>query len=834
MISPEGGAMESLIWNAAIAGLLHDIGKLEQRARLNPWTPAPGIEREGQPVHATWTIYFVQNNVPPAYRPAALAGAYHHAPEKSPAEDKRLSELIALADKLSAGERADPIEETQDKLAPPRQMVTIFDRLKAQGKTREGGWHYLPLREITLDMQSIFPTGRLTQEQEIDAYDHLCEVVRNAARQYLPDPSSYLENLLGVLQRATWCVPSAYYHSVPDVSLYDHNRMTAALAVCLAKADANQIHQLLGAVQRNFWEKAEDQDTELLQTPVAMLVGGDISGVQSFIYTISSKGAAKTLRGRSFYLQLLTEAVLRYVLNELEIPYTNVIYSGGGHFYLLAPPDAADKLTRIRQSVTRKLLKHHKTSLYLALGYTEVPASGLRIGQFPKFWGDMHRELARAKQQRYRELGEELYQDIFAPQQYGGNPNETCSVCGGDTRPVTDWEEERQEEARICSLCRSFVEQIGKPLPDTRFIALGSAPPVDAPVAGALAVLEEFGISVQLLKSAGDQLNLPGASKVCFWSLDDPGNNRFPQSGKLPTANLLRYTLKKVPKSTFDELQKEVKGGFERLGALRMDVDNLGDIFSRGFGEPGASDNLATLARLSTLSFQISLFFEGWVKELCERQPDLIYPVYAGGDDLFLIGPWDIMPELAMQIRKDFAEFTGGHPALHLSGGMAFIGGKYPVYQAAKDAEEAEKLAKRLPGKNAFGFLGQAWQWQVFESISEKHHDLQKIVASKEINIENLEGPQAILQVLRQFAAQEADEAKRMKGRPVWGPWLWLGPYQLTRMAKRQKNKPELEAAIKSLRDELEKNNYGEINQWGAAARWTQLETRKSHNEKED
>lgn len=813
--------MDSLVWNAAIAGLLHDIGKLEQRARQDPWTPAPGIEREGQPVHATWTIYFVQNNLPPAYRAAGFAGAYHHVPEKSPAEDKRLSELIALADKLSAGERADPFDETQGKTHPPRQMVTIFDRLNIDGKTKQDGWHYLPLQQIILDKRAVFPRGRLSQEDEITAYTHISETVRNAARQNSPDPQTYIENLLSTLQTTTWCVPSAYYHSVPDVSFYDHSRMTAALAVCLARTDAKQIHTLLGAVQRSFWGKTEGQDTELLKTPVALLVGGDISGIQSFIYTISSKGAAKMLRGRSFYLQLLTEAVLRYVLRELDIPYTNVIYSGGGHFYLLAPPDAIDVLTRIRQSVTQKLLKHHGASLYLAIGFTEIPASGLSVGHFPIYWGKMHRQLAFAKQQRYHELGEALYTKIFAPPQFGGNPDDTCSVCGGDTRPVTDWEEEREEQARICNLCRSFVEQIGKRLPDTRFIALGSAQPVDADIGGALDVLEEFGMPVRFLKNAGDPLELPGVERISVWSLDDLDDSNLPKSDKFPVSISLRYTLKKVPEATFDELQKKVEGGFKRLGVLRMDVDNLGELFSKSLGEN------ATLARLSTLSFQISLFFEGWVKKLCEDKPDHIYPVYAGGDDLFLIGPWDMMPELAMLIRSDFAEFTAGHPALHLSGGMAFIGGKYPVYQAAKDAEDAEKLAKGLPTKNAFGFLGQAWHWSIFENVMDKQKNLRKIVSRKEVDIDNLEGPQAILQVLRNFAAQEADKARRMNGRPVWGPWLWLGPYQLTRMAERQKNKPELAAAIIKLRDELEKNNYSEINQWGAAARWTQLLTRK-------
>jgi len=98
-----------------------------------------------------------------------------------------------------------------------------------------------------------------------------------------------------------------------------------------------------------------------------VLIGGDISGVQNFIYTLSAKGAAKTLRGRSFYLQLLNEAVLRYVLRELGLPTTNVIYSGGGHFYLLAPPSAAQRLADIQQKIDRVLVKHHGTALYLAM-----------------------------------------------------------------------------------------------------------------------------------------------------------------------------------------------------------------------------------------------------------------------------------------------------------------------------------------------------------------------------------------------------------------------------------------------------------------------------------
>jgi len=816
--------MEERVLNAALAGLLHDVGKLEQRARLDPRYPPEGFETEGQPVHAAWSQYFAQYSVAAPYRSAALAGAYHHAPEKSPAADPSLSMLVAVADKLSAGERAD--RESDE--TPPRQMVTIFDRLHLERPARQNDWHYLPLRALTLQREAIFPAAALGKEGEGQGYDRLCAELRAAAAQSVGDYPTYLENLLWAMQRTTWCVPSAYYHSIPDVSLYDHSRMTAALAVCLAGREPAAITALLGAVCRDFEKPADAQDRALLEQPVALLVGGDISGIQSFIYTISARGAARTLRGRSFYLQLLTEAILRFVLAQLGLPSTNVIYSGGGHFFLLAPVEAADRLDAIRRQVTHTLLAHHQTSLYLALDYAAVPAAGFRRGEFPRYWGEMHHALAQRKQRRYTELDQELYAGVFCPPQTGGNPEAACSVCGEDYRKVVPFDAEREEQAHICELCDSFAGEFGAPLPKAAFVALGFGEPQDTPPGPASAALRAFGMSVQLLE-AGETVKLPEARRVTLWALDDPGDERAWPAAPQPHARALRYTANQVPASTFDALQKQVKGGFERLGVLRMDVDNLGEVFKRGFGLPSASDNCATLARLATLSFQMSLFFEGWVRRLCARYPS-VYTVYAGGDDVFLIGPWDIVPDLARQIVSDFNEYTGGHADLHLSAGMAFIDGKYPIYQAAEDAAGALEMAKSLPGKNAFGFLDEAWSWPEFARIDGFRQRLVELRAGDE------EAPEALIQVLRRLAADEQYHRSRRAaaGRPIFGPWVWQGMYLLTRMADRYKDRPALHDGLCRLRDELHAGGYQDIHQWGVAARWTQLLLRKKTKKEDD
>jgi CRISPR-associated protein Csm1 len=277
----------------------------------------------------------------------------------------------------------------------------------------------------------------------------------------------------------------------------------------------------------------------------------------------------------------------------------------------------------------------------------------------------------------------------------------------------------------------------------------------------------------------------------------------------------LRYTVNLVPPKDFNELQDDSRG-IARLGVLRMDVDNLGDLFKDGFGPKGNS--IATLARISTLSFQLSLFFEGWVRRLCEAYPDLIYAVYAGGDDVFLIGPWDKMPHLSAKIAEDFKAFAAENPDVHLSGGMAFIHGKYPVYQAADDAHETLENAKNLDGKDAFGFLGQAWKWSDFAKVTDKFNRLVKLVLPTRDG--GLGYSEAILQLLRKLADDRKTDARK---RVIWGPWMWQIAYHFARRRKEADENTPIGQALDEIHQSLNEENFGNLPQWGAAARWAQL-----------
>ena len=812
--------MDDKVLMAALAGLLHDIGKFAQRAgeQVSAEWNDPKTKQDFGYQHALYTWHFVDKYLPDALKPAGTMAAFHHRP-------KAQGIVIQTADHLSAGERrsADPLDDPQDngdRKVHPRQLQTIFCSLTTQASDQKGhevalrapAALYLPLEALSLKREVIFPGQKLSDELVWKKYESMwaefCQEAGALKAVHTPqtDPQGYLESLADLLQRYTWCIPSAYFKAIPDVSLYDHSRMTAALAAILAKGNYSE-----GELKAM---RAADQKSE---KPVAILVGGDISGVQDFIYTISSKGAARTLRGRSFYLQLLTEAALRYVLARLDLPYTNVIYSGGGNFFLLAAPEDLNALPAIRAELSRILLKHHGTALYLALGAAPVPASGFSTGQLPKHWDEMYKALNRAKQQRYSELGEDLFTKVFALPALGGNPDGTCAICGDDQRKTQKWDQIEAQD-QICDLCHSFGKEIGAQLPSARFLALNFGKPKSGDPGGLRQALAELGMSFQLLEKADQKINFQGGRTI-IWALDDPEKGRYPIPGA-SGAHYLRYVANQVPTQTLDQLQDQVGGGFAKLGVLRIDVDNVGNLFKFGLGEN------ATLSRMAALSSGLSLFFEGWVKDICARhgRDQSIYTVYTGGDDAFLLGPWDQMPGLARELAGEFSQYTALHPGLTLSAGMSFISGKYPIYQAAEDAGDALEDAKHS-GKNAFHFLGASWKWQEFDSLEDKFQKIVRIVDEKQLN-----GPRAIIQTLRGLAEQKSKKV-RQTGPDVWGPWQWRGTYLLMRMEEREKSRPELAGEIKSIREGLDKNNYSELNQWGTAARWAQLLTRNKKGE---
>ncbi len=764
---------------------------------------------------------------------------------------------VCLADRLAAGARAPA------QTPPLHQLQTIFSQLTLRGQrlpTAEEApcW---PVQPLALSAEVSFPQAPLQATALQPAYAALWEAFQRdvaALDQAHPEArasSVYLENLLLLAQRYAWCVPSAYAH-LPDVSLYDHGRTTAALAACLTEQSDERLTALHAAPESGG-------------EPVALLVGGDLSGVQRFIYTITARGATSALRGRSFYLQLLTEAAARYVLRELALPITNLLYHGGGNFYLLVRPGDAPRLREIQRQISRALLAHHRGELYLALEGVPLQARDFFAGRIAKRWDALHRQQQQAKQRRFAELGADLPQ-VFAPQGSGGDEAGECSVCG---REHPDIHADAESGARKCRPCRDF-ETLGKALRNAEYLWLEEIPtpdlpdnPLAQPPGGWQAALGALGLKAGVIPRLQELPAAPSGAQIVLALNDAAAGDLARDLAPGPrtvigrrllvnvTPTLTRRDIaavqEKLSESLYPDTVKpfsvlEVQAaGIPRLGVLRMDVDDLGQLFSKGFGAA------TTLSRVTALSFAIGLFFEGWVGELAAQinarasatRGDVLYSIYSGGDDLFFVGAWDAVIELARHIRIDLTRFTGGHPALHASGGIALVGGKYPLYQAAADAGTAEHAAKAHPGKDAVTFLGQTVPWAKFglaedgdewlDTVYGLHRHLERLVTPEEEG--GLGAPSALLRRLirLQLAYETALEARRQEGEDVnrqgeaqgvWGPWMWQGYYTLKRMAG--KERAATERAIAELADRLHADDFKGIHWIGLAARWVDLLTR--------
>ena len=723
-------------------------------------------------------------------------------------------------------------------------LQSIFSRIKPNVEGQPAPDIYIRRASLAMSEQALFPTDRaqVSAESAPDPIAALKQAVADLTRRNLP-AHLHLEGLLYALQRHAWCLPSP----LDAVSLYDFARTHAAVAAARAMHGGD-----------------------------LFLLGGDLSGVQSFLYTLTAAGATKQLRGRSFYLQLLTEACAQYLLRAAGLPLTNLLYAGGGRFYALLPEQIAGApadtwLATQRATLDALFLHQHQGDLYFAFGGDLLcEADLLNDQQFREAWGKATEAINTAKRRRFADLGAVL----FAPQGHGGDEDAACVICGYQGDPQDFAPPEEGQQVRRCKLCDSF-EDLGRLLHNAEYLLLHHlehpAPQPHGRRRRWNEFLNELGIHVQFSgrhARLGERGNHAPSWPV-RWTTALALEDRAPPLslaepivfGFKPMANTtptMREADMRDWKPEEEDEPKPREGdvkpfsvmvaqsrGVKRLGVLRLDVDDLGDLFRYRLD--------SGLARVLALSAALALFFEGWVGHVCDQvneprddsdQRGSVYTIYSGGDDLFIVGSWHLLPGLARRISDDLATYTGQHPSVHVSAGISLHGAKFPLYQAAEAADEELKRAKSRKDKAALGWLDQVVAWTYISALTQMKETLISAIASTvvkrqtpiEDDTPDREEPapgasRALLQICQQLYVQYLDTLR--KGRIFYGPWLWRGAYQLTRveLSLRSTSARSIVSEIRArlLEDAGAPPNEGArfIERLGLAARWAQLELRK-------
>ena len=700
------------------AALLHDIGKVVLRAEPGPHT------------HSAAGTVFLRPFL--ADEPDILrAVGHHHAADlrgwAAAADD--ISYLIYEADNLAASTDRRKNEEGTAGFSATMPLASVFNVFSGQDKGKQA-FH---LRGLLEEDTPQYPVSEAKVKAPSAEYQKLVRYLESNFQRRSPVKMEVNE-LLRVLEAVQSYVPSSTaVDEAADISLYDHQKLTAAFAVCMymyfsARGMTDYRALCFG-----------NRVAEMRRTEMFLLVSGDLSGIQNFLYTIPSKGALKSLRGRSFYLDLLLENLVDELLTACGLSRSCLLYTGGGHFYMLLPntPEVQELLSAFTHSVNDWFLQRYGSRLYLAMGWMPCAAASFFADAdsgMGKVFQQVSQRLAEVKLCRYD--SNQLAQ-IFSPQ---SDLNKTrdgqreCSICHISSQELLPYGS--SADTMACEGCRGLYE-LGERLLQHDVLAVFP----DLQSTKGAVPLPGWKRELYLVPLTKREAERQAVQMVRLYV-----KNRQDTGALLATELWMGdYSLRQQDGKVMEleQLARLAGGaaadrGIERIGVMRADVDNLGAAFLAGF-----PTKVATLSRTAVLSRQLSLFFKRYVNGLCAGQvPDgrsfalfadavkqerAVHIVYSGGDDMFLVGAWDEIIELAVDIRRAFARFTAGK--LTFSAGIGLFDARCPIAEMARRTGELEDYAKQAPGKDSIALFGMSaeqyapgesmhsarYSWQVFE-----------------------------------------------------------------------------------------------------------------------
>lgn len=198
-----------------------------------------------------------------------------------------------------------------------------------------------------------------------------------------------------------------------------------------------------------------------------LFVGGDLSGIQNFLYNISSKKAALSLRGRSFSL----DDYMKKVYKELgkQLSSQNEIYNGGGKFYFITEDsqENRNKIKEFAKEQSKKIWQEHFGQLainiaYIPFDYVEngekqrVRLENGNEGNIGLLFNAISEKFKKQKQQKFKDLLIEDYNKFFEPISVPEKV-QVCDVTGIETDNLVSVT--KDDELKVL---QSVKEQIDK------------------------------------------------------------------------------------------------------------------------------------------------------------------------------------------------------------------------------------------------------------------------------------------------------------------------------------------------------------------------------------
>jgi|Deesub1362A_J573_1020465.scaffolds.fasta_scaffold00319_33 CRISPR-associated protein Csm1 len=759
------------IYKIAIAAYLHDIGKFAERADFNVskkflldnadlYQPYIKTQKRHTHRHAIYTAAFIEyleKYLPKPFNKGQWGlddsfinlAAGHHKPETP------LQWIIAIADRVSSGFDRNEFEDhynTKTDITHYKRtrLVSIFELLsiekhKRPEKLDDFKFRYAlkelsPINLFPKDRDAVIPNDDdKAQTDYKNLFSKFCNALEGL--EHKDNIPLWFEHFDSLFMIYGSCIPSATVGDViPDISLYDHSRITSAIASAIylyhLETDSLTIDKITDYSDKKF-----------------LIVSGDFYGIQDFIFSYggsTGKESAKLLRGRSFAVSILSELTADMLCKRIGLPFPAIILNAAGKFTILAPNTSKirDTVQQVESEVNNWLFNHYYGQVSIGISaHVEASCNDFVSKNFGDLWDKVSTAIEKKK---FSKIDLEKYGGAITD--YLDNFNNTlnsplCPFCG--KRPSSEQVENDRVLGDVkssCKICRDHI-YIGSRLTKKTKIAITTTDAdlygegLSEPILGNYQLSFDVTGKLQKLSSTGKLIKYWDIATPTEGDIGNEGitvkfiNGYVPKyskednyderllSGKKrdKTKEELIEAIKEDHPKTFLHIAKTALNpagennkftGIEALGVLKADVDHLGLIFSCGLKK-----EMQTLSRLAALSRNLNCYFSIFLPYTLSTNENFknIYTVFGGGDDLFLIGPWNKIIEFSDFLNDSFKNYVCQNQDITLSTGISINKPDEPVRNLAEKSEQALKASKHK--RNMISIFGETFTWDDFKEL---------------------------------------------------------------------------------------------------------------------
>lgn len=201
-----------------------------------------------------------------------------------------------------------------------------------------------------------------------------------------------------------------------------------------------------------------------------LFVGGDLSGIQKFLYNITSKKAAASLKGRSYFLRKYMEDVCTNMkrLPVVAESHPEEIYCSGGKFYVIVQnaPGVQKVLEDYAKEIKSQIWKDHQGQLninFSIVPFSENPdktinANGKSGQNLGFLWRCVTEDFARQKNQKFLDQIKDHYEDFFEVNKVGGKPK-VCAVTGVESEDCVLFEYDKNDSVWVLPSVKEQIEK---------------------------------------------------------------------------------------------------------------------------------------------------------------------------------------------------------------------------------------------------------------------------------------------------------------------------------------------------------------------------------------